>query len=310
MNADTFTLSRPDGATIHVYQWLPAGEPTAIVQIAHGMAEHAGRYERFAQALTDAGYAVYAEDHRGHGRTGEAATLGYFADDDGWGKIVEDMDAVTRHAVAEHPGLPVVLFGHSMGSFLARDYVVRHGGGLSAAIICGTAGDPGMLGKVGAKIAAVESRVRGRRHPSGLMTKLTFGSYNAAFKPTRTDFDWLSRDETEVDKYVADPLCGFLCTSGFFGDLLGGLTRVNSDAVMSGIPADLPLLLISGTQDPVGGKQAAGVNSVADQLRRSGVVDLTVKLYPEARHELLNETNRDDVTADVLAWIAQRLERA
>lgn len=305
MNADTFTLSRPDGAIIHAYRWVPDGEPTAIVQIAHGMAEHAGRYERFARALTDAGYAVYAEDHRGHGRTGEAATLGHFADDDGWSKVIEDLDAVTRHALSEHPGLPVVLFGHSMGSFLARDYAVRHGSGLSAIVICGTAGDQGMLGKAGAVIAAAEARVRGRRHPSALMNKLSFGSYNAPFKPTRTDFDWLSRDEAEVDTYIADPLCGFVCTSRFYSDLLGGLARINSDAVMAGFSSELPMLVISGTQDPVGGKQAAGVNAVADQLRRSGVADLTVKLYPEARHELLNETNRDEVTADVLAWIAQ-----
>lgn len=310
MNADTFTLSRPDGATIHASRWTPDGEPTAIVQIAHGMAEHAGRYERFAQALTGAGYTVYAEDHRGHGRTGEAATLGYFADDDGWSKVVEDMHAVTQHALAEHPGLPVVLFGHSMGSFLTRDYAVRHGGDLSAAVVCGTAGDPGMLGKVGGTIASVEARVRGRRHPSALLNKLTFGAYNGAFKPTRTDFDWLSRDEAEVDKYIADPLCGFLCTSSFYSDLLGGLARVNNDAVLAGVPSELPMLVISGTQDPVGGKQAADVNGVADQLRRSGVTDVTVKLYPEARHELLNETNRDEVTADVLAWIAQRLGRA
>lgn len=308
MNADTFTLSRPDGATLHAYRWVPDGEPTAIVQIAHGMAEHAGRYGRFARALTDAGYAVYAEDHRGHGRTGEAATLGHFADDDGWSKVLEDLAAVTRHALGEHPGLPVVLFGHSMGSFLARDYAVRHGGDLCAVVVCGTAADPGLLGKVGAMIATTEARVRGPRHPSALMNKLTFGAYNAAFKPTRTDFDWLSRDEAEVDKYIADPLCGFVCTSRFYSDLLGGLARVNSDAVMAGISSELPMLVISGTQDPVGGKQAAGVNAVADQLRRSGVADLTVKVYPEARHELLNETNRDEVTADVLAWIGQRLK--
>lgn len=310
MNADTFTLSRPDGATIHGRRWLPDGDATAIVQIAHGMAEHSGRYARFAQALTAAGYAVYAEDHRGHGRTGEAATIGYFADEDGWSKVVEDLDAVTRHALGEHPGLPVALFGHSMGSFLSRDYAVRHGSDLAAVVVCGTAGDQGVLGKAGTVIATVEARVRGRRHPSALMNKLSFGSYNAAFKPARTDFDWLSRDEAEVDKYIADPLCGFVCTSGFYGDMLGGLARVNNDKVVAGFPSDLPTLVISGGQDPVGGKQAAGVNGVADQLRRSGVADLTTKLYPGARHELLNETNRDEVTTEVLAWIAQRLERA
>lgn len=310
MNADTFTLDRPDGATIHAYRWLPEGDPTAIVQIAHGMAEHAGRYERFADALTEAGYAVYAEDHRGHGRTGEAATLGHLADHDGWDKVVEDLAAVTGHALGEHPGLPVVLFGHSMGSFLTRTYLARHGSDLSAAVICGTAGDPGVMGTLGRLVARTEAKLRGARHTSTMMNKLTFGAYNSAFKPNRTDFDWLSRDNAEVDKYIDDPLCGFVCTSTFYVDLLGGLAVANRDDTAAAVPSDLPLLVISGEQDPVGGDNATGVAAVADQLRNAGVTDVTLKVYPAARHELLNETNRDEVTSDVLSWVGQRVDRA
>ncbi|MDF8263615.1 alpha/beta hydrolase [Luteipulveratus flavus] len=308
MRADTFTLESHDGTSLHVHRWLPDGEPSAIVQLAHGMAEHAARYERFAQALTDAGYAVYAEDHRGHGRTSEGADTGYLADSDGWGTVVEDLFALTERACSEHPGLSVVLFGHSMGSFLARSYAMRHGDELAGLVLCGTATDPGLLGKVGKAVASVEARVRGRRHPSDLMNKLTFGQYNAAFKPTRTDFDWLSRDEAEVDTYIADPRCGEVFTSAFYVDLLGGLAEISSDRDVARIPSGLPVLVISGDQDPVGGKGAKGVKAVAAQLRSAGVQDVILTLYPGARHELLNETNRDEVTADVLTWIAKTLK--
>ena len=308
MRADTFTLQSHDGTSLFVRRWLPDAEPTAVVQIAHGMAEHSARYARFAQALTDAGYAVYADDHRGHGETAGGVDVGYFADAGGWDKVVEDLAAVTRRAREEQPGLPVVLFGHSMGSFLARAYAARHGGDLAALVVCGTAGDPGLLGKVGAGIAALEGRVRGRRHTSKLMNTLTFGQYNAKFKPQRTDFDWLSRDEAEVDKYIADPQCGAIFTSGFYSDLLGGLQQIQRDDLVARVPKNLPVLVISGDSDPVGG-DGKGVKAVAAQLERVGVRDVTLKLYPGARHELLNETNRDEVTSDVLAWIGERLPR-
>lgn len=310
MRADTFTLQAADDTPLHVRRWLPDGEPTAVVQVAHGMAEHSGRYERFAQALTGAGYAVYAEDHRGHGRTSGGADTGYLADSDGWNAVVEDLAAVTAHATSEHPGLPVAFFGHSMGSFLGRSYAMAHGSDLAALVLCGTAGDPGALGKVGGGVAALEARTLGRRHTSKLMNTLTFGQYNAAFKPTRTDFDWLSRDPAEVDAYIADPRCGEVFTAGFYGDLLGGLDRINRDDQVARIPSGLPVLLISGDKDPVGGKAGKGVTAVAGQLRKAGVRDVTLTLYPGARHELLNETNRDEVTADVLAWLGEHLSRS
>ena len=309
MRADTFILQSADDTPLQVRRWLPDGDPTAIVQVAHGMAEHSGRYERFAQALTGAGYAVYAEDHRGHGRTSDGDDTGYLTDSDGWNAVVEDLAAVTARASSEHPGLPVVLFGHSMGSFLSRSYAMAHGHDLAALVLCGTAGDPGALGKVGKGVAALEARTLGRRHTSKTMNTLTFGQYNAAFKPNRTDFDWLSRDPVEVDAYIADPRCGEVFTAGFYVDLLGGLEQINRDDQVARIPDDLPVLLISGDMDPVGGKAGKGVTAVAAQLRKAGVRDVTLTLYPGARHELLNETNRDEVTADVLAWVAARLTR-
>ncbi|WP_342779932.1 lysophospholipase [Leekyejoonella antrihumi] len=304
----TFPLETHDGTQLQVYRWLPDGPPTAIVQLAHGMAEHAGRYERFAKALTDVGYVVYADDHRGHGLTAAGVDAGYFADRGGWDKVVEDLSTVAQHAREEHPGLPLVLFGHSMGSFMVREYAIRHGSELAALVVCGTAGDPGMLGKVGGVVASLEGRIRGRKHPSNLMNKLTFGQYNAQFKPKRTDFDWLSRDPAEVDKYVADLQCGAVFSDGFFSDLLGGLAHLQRDDEVAKVPNDLPVLLISGDKDPVG-DNGKGVRAVAAQLERAGVRDVTTTLYPGARHELLNETNRDEVTADVVSWIREHLRR-
>lgn len=278
-----------------------------MVQVSHGMAEHSARYDRFARALTAVGYAVYANDHRGHGITTVDADVGYFADTDGWDTVVADLAVVGAHARAEHPDIPMVLFGHSMGSTLARTYVTRHPDDVDALILSGVAGDPGVPGKVGLGIARLEARIRGRRHVSPLMNSLVFGRFNAAFKPARTDFDWLSRDPAEVDKYVDDPRCGAVFTSGFYSDMLGGLAALRHDDIIRLMPHDLPVLLISGEMDPVGGKASTGVKSVAAQLRRVGVHDVTLTIYPGSRHELLNETNRDEVTADVISWLQRSL---
>lgn len=307
MQSSTSTLTTPDGTQLHVNRWLPEGPPKAVVQVAHGMAEHSDRYARFGERLTAAGYAVYASDHRGHGSTARAAQDGgYFADDHGWDTVVDDLHLVTEHALSEHPGLPFFLFGHSMGSFLSRSFVTRFGGELDGLVLSGTAGDPGALGKVGLALASAQARLRGRRHPSALMDQLTFGQYGAAFKPNRTKFDWLSRDEAEVDKYVADERCGNVFTSGFFVDLLGGLAAINADSEVARVPKELPIHLIAGSLDPVGAK-GKGVQQVADQYRRLGVQDVSVKLWPEARHEVLNETNRDEVMDEVVGWLDAHL---
>lgn len=307
MQSSTSTLTTPDGTQLHVNRWLPDGPTKAVVQVAHGMAEHSDRYARFGERLTAAGYAVYASDHRGHGSTARTAQdAGYFADDHGWDTVVDDLHLVTEHALSENPGLPFFLFGHSMGSFLSRSFVTRFGGELDGLVLSGTAGDPGALGKVGLALASAQARLRGRRHPSGLMDQLTFGQYGAAFKPNRTKFDWLSRDEAEVDKYVADERCGNVFTSGFFVDLLGGLAAINADSEVARVPKELPIHLIAGSLDPVGAK-GKGVQQVADQYRRLGVQDVSVKLWPEARHEVLNETNRDEVMDEVVGWLDAHL---
>lgn len=302
MESSTIAVSATDGATLHTYRWLPDGPPRAIVQVVHGMAEHAKRYERFAEALTAAGYAVYAHDQRGHGQTASKEEHGFLADRDGWSTVVDDVRSVTELARAEHPGVPVVLFGHSMGSFVCRSYAALHGSRLAGLVLSGTAGDPGRLAVAGRALASLQGRLRGRRHQSGLMTKLTFGSYNAKFRPNRTDFDWLSRDDAEVDAYVADPLCGNIFTTTFYSDLLGGLGEINRPSTYAAVPEDLPILVFAGELDPVG-DSGKGPRAVAEAYRSAGVTDVTTALYPDGRHEMLNETNRDEVTAAVIRWI-------
>jgi alpha-beta hydrolase superfamily lysophospholipase len=309
MDTISFTVTATDGTPVHVFRWLPeAGTaPKAVVQIAHGMAEHAARYARFGEVLTAAGYAVYASDHRGHGKTaGDLERAGFFADNNGWSTVVEDMYAVTRTIREEQPGLPIFLFGHSMGSMLSRTYAIRHGGELEGLILSGTGGDPGMLGKVGQVVAAVEAKVRGKRTPSPLLDKLSFGNFNKPFEPARTPFEWLSRDPAEVDAYIADPWCGFVCTAGMFQDLLGGIALINSDSQVARIPQGLPIYVFSGAEDPVGDK-TKGVQQVVNQFRRLGIKDVVVRYYLGARHEVLNETNRDEVMADVVDWLDNHL---
>ncbi|GMA18409.1 alpha/beta fold hydrolase [Arsenicicoccus piscis] len=309
MTASTLTVTATDGTPVHVHVWLPPGRPKAVVQLAHGMSEHASRYARLAQALTAAGYAVYADDHRGHGETAASPDdYGFFGDRDGWDLLVGDLVALTATIKERHPGLPVVLLGHSMGSLLARTYVLEHGRDLAGAVFSGTAGDPGPVRRFGLALALAETRVRGPRHRSTVLDSMTFSGHNKRFAPNRTDFDWLSRDEDEVDRYVADPACGFIGTSRFFADLLDGVGRISDDRRLAGVPQGLPVLLLSGGDDPVGdfGK---GPRQVADQLRRVGLRDVDVRLYPGARHEVFNETNRDEVTADLIGWLDERLAR-
>jgi alpha-beta hydrolase superfamily lysophospholipase len=310
MQSSTFTLSTADGTQLHVNRWLPDGPAKAVVQVAHGMAEHSDRYARFARRLTDAGYAVYAGDIRGHGGTAvRPEDAGYFADSKGWDTVVDDLRLLADHARAENPGLPFFLFGHSTGSLLARSYVIEHGEDLDGLILSGTSADQVLLRLAGQVITAVQSRVLGRRHVSNLLDRILFAPYNAAFRPTRTKFDWLSRDEAEVDKYVADPRCGNVFTTGFYADLASGLGTINSDRALARIRKDLPIHLASGSLDPVGAK-GKGVQQVAEQYRRLGVRDVTVKLWPDARHEILNETNRDEVEAELVDWLDAHLPAA
>jgi alpha-beta hydrolase superfamily lysophospholipase len=305
MQGSTLTHTVPDGTVLHIHRWLPEGAPRAVVQVVHGMVEHAGRYAHLGQRLSGRGYAVYASDHRGHGRTAAGPdALGHLGDEHGFADVVDDLVALTAHLRTEHPGVPVVLLGHSMGSLMARAYAARHGEGLAGLILSGTAGDPGLIGLFGARVAELEVRLRGPRARSRLMEALLVGPYNRPFRPNRTKFDWLSRDQAQVDSYAADELCGGLATAGFYRDLVTGARWVSEESTFAMIPAGLPVHVVSGEVDPVGG--AAAVEEVAEKLRRAGVRDVTTKVWPGARHEILNETNRDEVEEDLLDWLDAR----
>jgi alpha-beta hydrolase superfamily lysophospholipase len=307
MRSDTFSLPGRDGAAVHVYRWLPDGEVRAIVQIAHGMAEHAARYARLAEALTAAGYAVYADDHRGHGKTCSEADVGHFADRDGWDLVLSDLRALGQRAREEHPGKKLVFFGHSMGSFFGQQLLQRHWRDYDAMIFSGTNAPGSVLERLGGGAARLERARGGPRGKSALLSFLSFGSFNDAFKPARTDFDWLSRDPAEVDKYVADPRCGFRCTNQLWVDLLDGLRAIATSG-FGAVRKDLPVHLFSGDRDPVsrGGK---GVRELHERLRSAGLTDVSMRLYPEGRHEMLNETNRDEVMRDVLAVLERMTPR-
>ena len=271
------------------------------------MAEHSARYAPVAKALVEAGYVVYAADHRGHGSTAQTdADLGYFADEGGWELVISDMYALHQRTAREHPDLPHVLVAHSMGSMLARDYLTRHGSTFRAVVLSGTSAPTGALAKVGALIARAERFRLGARGRSKLLETMSTGEYNRAFRPNRTEHDWLSRDNQQVDLYIADPRCGFDFTVQGWIDVLHGVVRIEDPSLIASIPHDLPILLMSGSRDPLG-KNGVGIEKVATMFRAAGLRKVDVKLYPEARHEIFNETNRSEVLADLVAWFDKQL---
>lgn len=304
MLASTFQQRLAGGETAFVYRWLPRSKPRAVLHLLHGMAEHGGRYARFAQAAVAAGLAVYAQDLPGHGRSVRSPDeLGHF---DSWAQVLLAINRVRERIEKDHPGLPVFMLGHSMGAFLLQDYLVEHGRGLQGAILSATTGDMGPLRLVGQQLLRAEALWRGRRHRSALAETLSFKDFNRRFRPNRTAFDWLSRDAAEVDAYVADPLCGFRCSCALWLALLGAGATLGDARRLARVPQDLPVLLVAGSADPVtGGEQ--GPRGLERRYRRAGLIDVQTRFYAEARHELLNETCREQATADVLQWCRDRL---
>jgi alpha-beta hydrolase superfamily lysophospholipase len=305
MTERAFFLAAEDGARISVRHWLIEKPPRAIVQIAHGLAEHCARYGRLAGALNAAGYDVYASDLRGHGPGCEPADLGHLGDSDGWAKTAADLWTLNRRIAADALGVPIVLLGHSMGSFLARQFAFEHSDALAGLVLSGSNGKPPAMATVGRLLARVERTRLGPRGKSGLLNQMMFGDFNKPFRPARTTLDWLSRDEAEVDAYLADPLCGFPFTTQLAIDLLDGLAFVSSPKSLAPIRKDLPIYVLSGEKDPVG----ANIKGLIADLKAAGFVRLTSRLYPEGRHEMFNETNRDEVTRDLVKWLDQSVRR-
>lgn len=286
MDTTTFTITSADGEQVFVFRWSGDGDPQAIVQIAHGMGEHAGRYARLAEALVDEGYVVYANDHRGHGRTAGSVDRHGDLGAGGWDALIDDMSAVTAKAREEHPGLPLVLLGHSVGSFALQHYLLDRSGDIDGAVLSGTTA-------VDVIAAGIDTS-----QPADL------AAFNAPFEPARTEYDWLSRDEAEVDLYVADPECGFGVDPAGMTQMMAGAAALADTERLGAIRSDLPIYVFSGDADPLAGGGAL-IEMVAERYRSAGVEDVTMRLYPGARHETLNETNRDEVTADLIAWLGR-----
>jgi len=311
MHETPFRVLTSSGKSLFAIQWLPDTDAPlrGAVQIAHGMAEHCLRYREFAAALTASGFAVYAWDHPGHGQSIDAdGPIGHFADADGWNLVIDGALQVNREIGVRHPGVPRILFGHSMGAFIARHYALRHADTLSGLVISATGVRLGAVAKIARAIARFDARRIGPRAPSKLMAALSFGSFNLKFFPARTRSDWLSRDSNEVDRYIADPLCGFTCSAQFWVDQLGGIVELEAlERRGVDIPWHLPALMLAGTRDPVsqGGR---GIEQLAECYRGVGAPDVQTQFYSQGRHEMLNEINRREVHADIARWLTQRFE--
>jgi len=296
-----------NNTNLYLYQWLTEKKPLAVVQIIHGMAEHAARYERLAQYLTDRGIAVYADDHQGHGLTvTDGKSWGVLAEKDGFADMVESEKIITDKIRKDHPDTPVFLFGHSMGSFIARHYITKYGNTVDGVIISGTGNPSNIELSGGYFLAALQCLIFGKKASANLLNELSFGGYNKKFAPTRTSFDWLSRDEAEVDKYVADPMCGNVFPTGFYLDFFRALLFLKRKKSVSLIPVNLPVLFLSGQEDPVG-NSGKGVGNIYEKYRRHGIQNLERHLFPGGRHEMLNEINRLDVMDFLNEWIQKTI---
>ena len=290
------------GGKIHGCRWTPDGEVKAIVQFVHGIAEYVERYDDFASFLNSKGILVVAEDHMGHGKSiCDATPMGCFAG--GWHTAVEDTYRLLKQTMEEFPGVPFILFGHSMGSFMARTILAKYpDSGITAAIICGSAWMPGAVIGAGKAVATLVCKKDGEQKPSQLLQNIMFGSYNKKIEHPRTACDWLTRDNKIVDAYVADPLCGFIPSAGLVRAMMDGLQYIQDGKNLNAMKKDLPVFFIAGGDDPVGG-YGTGARQAVEEFLKHGMERVDVKIYPLCRHEIHNEINRQEVYEDVASWI-------
>ncbi len=293
--------------SIHCLKCLPDGEARAVVQIEHGIAEHMDRYRDFMAFLAGNGFVAVGDDHLGHGKTIAAPSeQGFFAEENGWEIVVADMDRLHDLMTEQYPGLPYVIFGHSMGSFLARTYLIKHPDKYDAAIISGTGQQSPLLVNSGYAMAKFFVKKDGPHAIGTKLNDIAFGSYNKGFDHVRTAFDWLSRDPAVVDKYIADPLCGFVATVSLFRDMMGGIKFIGDQKNIDRMNKDKPVYFMSGAADPVG-DNGKGVEKAYKAFCKAGLRDVMIRLYPEGRHEMLNETNKEQVYQDILNWLNEKL---
>lgn len=305
-----FRFPSADGTTtLYGRTWAPEhGAPRAVLQLVHGIAEHIGRYDRFARFMSDHGYLVCAEDHLGHGNTPEnAEDLGYTADKDGWGKMTDNVRALHERIAPQYPGIPYFILGHSMGSFLTRSYLIRYPGTVDACALLGTGQQPESVLKAGLAACRLEQIRLGKRGRSKLLQSLCFGAYNSQFKPNRTESDWVCSVDEVVDAYIADPFCQVMPTVTLMRDMLTGI-RFNQQAEnLAKMNKTTPVFFLSGDQDPVG-SNGKGVRAAYQSFLDAGCGHVRLKLYPGGRHEMLNEHNWQDVYDELLSWFDQQIK--
>lgn len=304
---EEFLIPSADGKTgLHGFIWRPENEVKAVLQLVHGMVEYIDRYDAFASYLLERGFGVIGHDHLGHGQSVTDETkLGYFAEKDGDRIVVEDMKRVTDKAREAFPGAKLFILGHSMGSFLVRHYLTLYGQELSGAIIMGTGHIPSAVAGIGKLLSKMVRTFKGEFYRSRFLTGLALGGNNKAFEPARTPVDWLSRNEENVDRYVEDPLCGYLFTANAYISFFSVIEALPKKRNLEKLPKTLPVLITSGEADPVGGKRAT--EALYADYQKLGLRDVELKLYPGDRHEILNETDRDQVYRDIGDWLTGRL---
>ena len=306
---EEFTFDSRDGQSrIHAVRWIPEGKVICILQIIHGMAEYVERYEEMAQYFAQKGILVTGDDHLGHGKTvTEEGTYGYFCDRDPATVVVRDVHRLKKMTQEDYPGIPYVILGHSMGSFILRNYLFRYGTGIQGAIICGTGSQPPALIKFCKALAGIQGAVLGQKHVAKMLDKMAFGNYNRKITEQKTGFDWLCRDEKVVDAYIRDPLCGFTFTVNGFKTLFTLIDRLNRSENLQNMPKELPVYFIAGDKDPVG-NYGEGVKKAYESFKNAGMERITLKLYPEDRHEILNELDKYQIYEALYPWIVDRVK--
>lgn len=299
---EEFFIKSTDDKDIFIYCWDNVSKPKAVVQIFHGMAEHAARYANFAKYLNSKDIIVYANDHRGHGKTaGTVEELGCIGKD-GFNMIIEDEFVIKNLIKDKYEGLPIIIFGHSFGSFVAQEFIIRYGKEIDGAIICGSAARTGPEVFMGKALSYIEKSIYGEEKKSKLLDSLSFNGYNKRIKNNQSKFDWLSCDSNIVKKYEEDPLCGTTFTSGFFYYFFKGMSILYKNERLNKIPKQLPIFIIAGSEDPVG-NYGKLVKNLYDLYVKQGINNVEIKIYNGGRHELLNELNKDEVFSDLFIWI-------
>ena len=306
---DEFYFPSKDGNTeIHTIEWKPVGEVRAVLQICHGMVEYIRRYDEFAQFLCGEGYYVVGNDHLGHGKSIQAKSeYGFFNEKYGNACVLGDMHTLRQRTEKKYPGVPYFMLGHSMGSSLLRQYIQMYGNGLSGAVLMGTVADHKKAALLfGKRLCRVMAAFRGWHYRSKMVDNLVLGAYNKKFKPARTRADWITSDNENLDMYVADPLCSFMSTVNAYYNVFSGMIGIQRKESVYMIPKGLPVLFVSGADDPVG-EVGKGVRKIYEKYRAAGIRDVTLRLYTGDRHEILNETDRDQVYKDLLGWFEKHI---